>query len=56
MKLIYQVLNRLKQESTWRGLIALATLAGVKLDPSQWEIIATAGVSLIAAINIFKKD
>jgi hypothetical protein len=51
-----EILNRLKQESTWRGLIVVATLVGAKLQPEQIEAIVTAGVSLIAAINILKKD
>jgi len=53
---INEILNRLKQESTWRGLIVVATLVGAKLQPEQIEAIVTAGVSLIAAINILKKD
>jgi hypothetical protein len=50
------VLTRLKQESTWRGLLTVATLAGWHLSPDQAEAIITTGVSLVAAINVFKND
>lgn len=50
------ILFRLKQESTWRGLITVATLTGWHLSPDQSEAIITAGASLVAAINILKRD
>ena len=50
------ILDALKQESTWRGIIAIAMAFGVKLDPSQANAILAAGLSLIGLINVFKKD
>lgn len=50
------VMARLKQESTWRGLITIATLLGWRLAPDQAEAIITAGASLVGTINILKKD
>lgn len=50
------VMTRLKQESTWRGLVTVATLAGWHLSPDNAETIITAGASLVAAINVFKND
>jgi hypothetical protein len=50
------VMTRLKQESTWRGLITVATLLGWRLAPDQAEAIITAGASLVGTINILKKD
>lgn len=50
------VMARLKQESTWRGLITVATLLGWRLAPDQAEAIITAGASLVGTINILKKD
>lgn len=43
----------LSEASTWRGIIALLTLAGVKLDPEQQEAIITAGVAMYAVLAIF---
>jgi hypothetical protein len=50
------ILDKLSQESTWRGLISFATLFGVAFNPDQWAAITAAGVSLVSLINIFKND
>jgi len=50
------IMVRLKQESTWRGLITVATLLGWRLAPDQAEAIITAGASLVGTINIIKRD
>jgi hypothetical protein len=50
------ILNRLFEPSTWRGLVSLATLFGLKLAPDQSDAILTAGVSVYSAINIFRKE
>jgi hypothetical protein len=49
-------ISRLLEPSTWRGLISLATLFGLKLAPEQSDAVLTAGVSLYSAINIFRKE
>jgi hypothetical protein len=50
------ILDRLKQESTWRGLIQLVIACGVGIKPDQASAIIAAGVSVIGAINVLKKD
>ena len=50
------ILTRLKQESTWRGLVTVATLAGWHFAPDQAEAIITTGASIVAAINVLKSD
>jgi len=50
------ILERLKEPSTWRGLLALATALGVKLHPEMQEAILTAGLALIGAVNVFRKE
>ena len=40
------ILNRLREPSTWRGLLTLATVLGVALTPDQAESIALAGAAL----------
>jgi hypothetical protein len=47
---------RLLEPSTWRGIISLLTIFGVKLAPDQSEAILTAGVSLYSAVNILRKE
>jgi hypothetical protein len=51
-----RILTQLKQESTWRGIIALVMAAGINLDPSQQNAIIAGGLALIGLINVFKKD
>jgi hypothetical protein len=50
------VIEYLKQESTWRGLIAIATAFGVVFSPEQANAIIAAGLATIGVINTFKKD
>jgi len=50
------IFDRLFEPSTWRGLISLATLLGLKIAPDQAEAVMTAGVSVYSAINILRKE
>lgn len=49
-------LLRIKQESTWRGIISVLALFGVQIFPDAAEHIISGAVSLIAGINIIKPD
>lgn len=55
MKLIEIVLTRLSENSTWRGLILVATALGLKIEPALQEQILVAGLGLIGVINILRK-
>jgi hypothetical protein len=50
------ILTRLSEQSTWRGIILLATACGLQLSPAHWEAILSAGLSIVAVINIFRKE
>lgn len=50
------VLARLKERSTWLGLVAFATALGVGITPEQGEAIAGAGLALAGLIGVFTKD
>jgi hypothetical protein len=50
------ILEYLKQESTWRGIIGIATAFGIKLAPEQAESIIAAGLAAIGLINTFKQS
>jgi len=50
------IMNRLTQESTWRGIILVMTAFGVQLAPELIEAIIAVGLALVGAINIIKKD
>jgi hypothetical protein len=55
MKAILFVLDRLSENSTWRGLILVAVALGVKIEPELQNQIIAAGLGLVGAINIFRK-
>jgi hypothetical protein len=50
------IITYLKQESTWRGIIAIAMALGISLTPEQQSAILAGGLALIGLINTFKKD
>jgi hypothetical protein len=55
MKALFFVLDRLSENSTWRGLILVAVALGVKLEPELQNQIIAAGLGLVGTINIFRK-
>ena len=48
--------KRLNQESTWRGLIAIAGVVAIILHPERIAEVLTAVLGLQGSINIIKKD
>ena len=56
MKALLFVLDRLSENSTWRGLILVGTAVGLKLEPDHQEAIVAAGLGLVGAINVFRKE
>lgn len=55
MKIVNIVLERLSENSTWRGIILVATAVGLKLDPELQNAILSAGLGLIGLINVVRK-
>lgn len=51
-----KIAEYLKYPSTWKGLITILTLAGLKIAPDQAEAIATAGIALVGAVSTFFSD
>ncbi len=47
---------RLKERSTWAGLVGLATSLGLALSPEQKELIILIGSSLAALVFTLFKD
>ena len=50
------ILDRLKENSTWRGVILLAGLCGAHWNPDQQEHIVAAALAIVALINVFRKE
>ena len=56
MNLVTWLLERLKERSTWIGIISIITAAGVNLSPEMRDTIITAGMSIVGAILAFTSD
>lgn len=50
------IINRLKERSTWRGIVGLATAVGLGLEPDQVTAIVTLGVAAAAVVEVFFKE
>lgn len=50
------VLARLREPSSWRGIIWLLTVFGLALKPDQAEAIVTAGMALAGLLGVFLSD
>ena len=55
MKIVNILPERLSENSTWRGLILVATALGLKLDPELQNQILAAGLGVIGIINVLRK-
>lgn len=55
MKIVNTLLEKLSENSTWRGLILIATAVGVKIEPELQEAILVAGLGLVGLINVIRK-
>lgn len=47
------ILAYAKQDSTWKGLIALATALGLTVKPELAAAITAAGMALVGLIQVF---
>ena len=54
-KIINLIVERLSENSTWRGIILLGTALGLRLEPELQTQIITAGLSLVGLINVIRK-
>ncbi len=50
------LIDRLRERSTWLGLIAIVSAAGVAISPEQVEAIAIAGAAIAGAVAVFTAD
>ena len=50
------ILARLKEASTWRGIIMLLTAAGIPIAPALAESIITAGLAVVGLIGVVAPD
>lgn len=50
------LLERIKEPSTWRGLILMLTSCGIVLNPEQVEAITFAGLFVAGLLGAATKD
>ena len=50
------LIERLKEPSTWRGIILLVTACGVPVAPAMAEQIITIGMAAAGLVGIFTPD
>ena len=50
------LIDRLKEASTWRGIVAFATALGVGLTPDQQAAIIAFGLGLMGIVGVFFPD
>jgi hypothetical protein len=55
-KIMKWLLDRFREPSTWRGLVWLATVAGLAIRPDQSEAIMTFGMALAGLLGVFLSD
>jgi len=54
--MVEYVIARLKEASTWRGIIGLLTAAGISVSPEMLDRIVAAGMALMGVVGMFFKD
>lgn len=47
---------RLREPSTWRGLVWLLTACGVSLSPELWEQITAVGMAVAGLIGVLTRE
>jgi nickel-dependent lactate racemase len=50
------LVDRLKERSTWLGIITIITAAGIHVTPEQAEAVAVAGAAIAGAVAVFTAD
>ncbi len=56
MDLFHTAVSRLKEKSTWAGIVTLAAAVGWKMEPEAWSAIAAAVISVIGLWEVFRKE
>lgn len=49
------IIERLGENSTWRGFILLGTALGLRLEPELANQIIASGLALVGLINVIRK-
>ena len=50
------LLDRLKEANTWYGLTAIATSAGITVDPDLTREVISTGVAVAGLVSVITKE
>lgn len=50
------ILARLAEASTWRGILAVITAAGISISPAQMAAITSLGLAAMGLVGAFFPD
>ena len=50
------IIDRMKEASTWRGIVMLLTAAGIPIAPEMQSLIISAGLALAGLIGAVVPD
>lgn len=50
------ILSRLKEASTWRGLIIICAAFGLKLHPELADAIVTSATAIVGGIEVVRRE
>jgi hypothetical protein len=50
------LVSRLKEKSTYSGILALLSAVGLAIDPEQFSAIAAAVIALVGVFEVFRRE
>ena len=56
MNILDYILDRLGENSTWRGIVLFLTSAGIAINPEHASAFTALGLAIVGVINIFRKQ
>jgi hypothetical protein len=56
IEMLQFILERGKEASTWRGLVALVTAVGVTISPELAEAVIALGLAVIGVLGVVTTD
>jgi len=54
--LVSYLVARFSEPSTWRGLVGIATAAGVAVTPDQTSAVVSVGLAVAGVVGVITRD
>jgi hypothetical protein len=55
-KILNAAISRVKEKSTWAGILSLSALLGLKIEPELFSGISTAVIALVGLYEVVRKE